>query len=333
MRPVVYCVVPRDLAPQLHELLREHWADDPSIIVVVEQRQHQRRDEQDRRATTESPAKELRRVKRTSGRRVADRRVAATAPVPALPRAARRHARELTFLQRAEPGGRSALDADTDRLVWRVQQHGDSGAMAEIYLRYFDGVYRYARMMVRDAHDAEDITQQVFIKVLGAIDGYERKRSVPFRAWLFRIARNTVVDGLRRANRTAPEEPATMEELVDQRTSVDDIKLALHWLTDSDLATLMRRLPAGQREVLALRYLLDLETDQITEITGRSPKAVRQLQSRGLRSLETWLGAMGRQPVRPQREAMVARRRPAPITSARRRALEGTHAGHGAARR
>jgi DNA-directed RNA polymerase specialized sigma24 family protein len=78
----------------------------------------------------------------------------------------------------------------------RRAQEGDDAAIRYLYLRFKDNVYGYVLGLVRDAHDAEDLTQHVFLKLIGVIHKYE-PREVPFASWLLRVARNVAVDHLR----------------------------------------------------------------------------------------------------------------------------------------
>src|SRR5579884_46414 len=97
------------------------------------------------------------------------------------------------------------------RAVARAKQ-GDRAAVRFLYLRYAGNVYGYARSIVRNDHDAEDVTQQVFTRMLTAIKNYEQ-RSVPFSAWLLRITHNTAIDYLRRRMPVCDEpERAVTEE-------------------------------------------------------------------------------------------------------------------------
>lgn len=143
-RAIVYCIIPADLSAKLHEPLRQHFAEDPSIVVVVETRGRKRRDGLERRTGQgEPPAKERRVIRARAGRRVADRRATAVVvdlPVE-LPRRARAQADRLVFVERLEPPTDQLEDADSARLVARFQA-GDSDAFADLYLRYFDRVYR-----------------------------------------------------------------------------------------------------------------------------------------------------------------------------------------------
>src|SRR5258706_15911522 len=101
-RTITYCVVPRDLAAKLHEPLRRHFADDPAVDVVVEQRRRDRRGNGERRAGETAADAERRRIRNQEGRRIADRRAIRTAVEAAtdLPRRARPYVDRLGFIAR-----------------------------------------------------------------------------------------------------------------------------------------------------------------------------------------------------------------------------------------
>jgi RNA polymerase sigma-70 factor (ECF subfamily) len=294
---MIYCVVPRELAPKLHDPLRRHFRDDPGVEVVVERRKAERRCD-DRRGGEAERKADRRLIRNATGRRVADRRVALVGvPAPELPRRARAHAGEILFLERVVRTAEQDEDIDTARLVTRIQA-GDSDGYAELYLRYFDRVYGYARMVLRDSHEAEDLTQQVFLRILEALPGYERRRQ-PFRAWLFVVVRNHMFNELRKRNRLDVMEPATIDRERERAADPEQANLsALDWITDRDLMIFVERLPAPQRQVLLLRYMLDLPTSEIAQIMGRQPDDVRKLQQRALRFLQARLSALGRTPQR-----------------------------------
>src|SRR5213592_541790 len=89
-------------------------------------------------------------------------------------------------------------------LVARAQA-GDTDALEELYLIHFDRIYSYLHLSVGNRHDAEDLTTQTFLKMLEAIDRF-RWRSVPFSAWLFRIAHNIAMDHFRASRRSEPHD-------------------------------------------------------------------------------------------------------------------------------
>jgi RNA polymerase sigma-70 factor (ECF subfamily) len=297
-RRVVYCVVPRDLASALHDALREHFKEDRSVEVVVEQRWRDRRRGSERRQgdNGEAPEDERRLIRNRTGRRIGERR-ASQVPVspPPLPAVAEPYLDQLLFVERVMASDEHDEDLITGRLVTRMQA-GDLDAFNELYLRYFDRVYGYLRVALRDPHEAEDVTQTVFINVFEALPRYERRRQ-PFRAWLFRIVRNRGIDSLRQRQRLEPADPVELNrrrdaDMADEKATTR----ALEWLSDAEMLVLIERLPQGQRQVVVLRYMLDLSTVEIAQVLDRSPAAVRQLQHRALRFLEERLEALGRTP-------------------------------------
>lgn len=288
---IVFCIVPADLAAGAHDVLREHFRDQ-GVEVVVEHRRRERREDSDRRddrAVKRDDPKRL--IRDEDGRRVADRRAALKLVEAAytLPPELEDERARFQFVERRTPSTVAAEDIDTAYLVKRLQA-GDRSLYGELYLRYFDRVYSYLRMSLRDPHEAEDVAQDVFMKVYEALPTYER-RGMPFRFWLFRIARNRAVDRLKTRTKIDLEEPATLDQRRDTGTPATDEQLGM--LTDRHLLGLVEHLPEGQRQVLALRFVVDLSTAQICQVLGRSPDAVRQLEARALRSLRQRAAALG----------------------------------------
>jgi RNA polymerase sigma-70 factor (ECF subfamily) len=295
-RSVVYCLIPRELA-RLHELLRRHFRDKPSVEVVVEFRGRERRGGAERRLADVAVAVERRQLRSSTGRRIGERR-AVLLPVgaPELPRRARAHTDRLAFVERLEPSARLAEDVDTARLVMRIQG-GERDALAMLYMRYFDRVYAYLHLVLRDPHEAEDATQQVFLQAMEALPGYEY-RGQPFRAWLFLIARNHALKQLSRLGRVDVTDPFDLSRQLEHDGFERGEPPALEWISDRELLLFIERLPLAQRQVLALRFMLDLTHAQTAQLLGRTPNEVRKLQQRAMRFLRDRLAAVGRQPAR-----------------------------------
>ncbi len=177
---------------------------------------------------------------------------------------------------------------EPDRLVERAiarAKEGDTSALHYLYVRYADDVYRYVQSIVRDPHEAEDITQNVFAKLMSAIRKYE-ERAVPFTAWILRVARNAALDHLR-AKRVVPcEEVRTSDEGHDQ----------IGFERCESLKGALDRLPEAQREVLVLRHLVGLTPAEIAELLGKSESAIHGLHHRGRGTLQTALRELGAAP-------------------------------------
>jgi RNA polymerase sigma-70 factor, ECF subfamily len=163
---------------------------------------------------------------------------------------------------------------------------GDQDAVRYLYKRFAGNIYGYARSIVRDEHDAEDVTQQVFTRMMTAIGGYE-DRGVPFSAWLLRIAHNMSIDHMRRRVVVAEDVQQT-EQRVDAEHA--------HHLSLS-LREALAALPEGQREVVLLRHVAGWSPTEIAERLGRSEDAVHGLHHRGRRQLKAALRELDAVPV------------------------------------
>jgi RNA polymerase sigma-70 factor (ECF subfamily) len=139
--------------------------------------------------------------------------------------------------------GHGSVDPRLAGAIARVKQ-GDVSALHYIYVRYADEVCGYVQSIVRDRHEAEDITQNVFTKLITAIRRYEQ-REVPFRAWMLRVARNAALDHAR-ARRLVP---------CDEVRTSDHFDAELRFERDQSLREALELLPAEQREVLVLRHV------------------------------------------------------------------------------
>ena len=158
---------------------------------------------------------------------------------------------------------------------------GDQDAIRFLYLRYADNVYGYVCSIVRDEHEAEDVTQGIFAKLLTALERYE-PRSVPFSAWILRIAHNAAIDHMR-ARRAVP---------CEEVRSVDDEDFDLSRERARDLHTALDKLPPEQRDVIVMRFVLGLSPREIADRIGRSEDAVHGLQHRGRTTLRRELTAL-----------------------------------------
>lgn len=163
---------------------------------------------------------------------------------------------------------------------------GDSEGLHYLYVRYADDVLRYVTGLVRDHHEAEDITQNIFAKLMRAINKYE-ERAVPFDAWILRVARNAALDHLR-AKRVIPSEEVRLTDTGRAETALDRGHALRQALED---------LPADQREVLVLRHIVGLSPVEIADTLDKSESSVHGLHHRGRRSLRANLSEIGAAPV------------------------------------
>jgi RNA polymerase sigma-70 factor (ECF subfamily) len=180
------------------------------------------------------------------------------------------------------PGRRSLADA-TDSELAELSRY-DAEAFGTLYDRYADQVFRVVYHRLNDRADAEDVTAEVFVKALRAIDGYRPARA-PFWGWLHRIAANAVIDHVRARRATvsldvvadAPDAAVGVEQQVIRRIEADQA-----WRAVADLC------PA-QRTAVTLRLGRDLPIADIAGQMERSEGAVKLLLNRGLTTLRTRL--------------------------------------------
>jgi RNA polymerase sigma-70 factor (ECF subfamily) len=151
---------------------------------------------------------------------------------------------------------------------------GDMDAMRFLYLRYKNSVYGYVLSITRDEHEAEDVTQHVFMKLMSVIAKYE-PRQVPFTAWIIRVARNVAVDHMRQRR------PTPVEEVFAPSREVDDARNDRR----RDLEQALETLPHDQRNVVVLRHLVGLSPAEIGARMGRTEASIHGLHHRARRAL------------------------------------------------
>jgi RNA polymerase sigma-70 factor, ECF subfamily len=188
----------------------------------------------------------------------------------------------------AEAGASASEQMMTRRVSEAVKraQSGDRDALGFLYARYADNVYGYVLSIVHDPHEAEDVTQQVFAKLVRVIGKYE-ERDVPFFAWMLRVARNLSVDHLR-SQRLVPVEEVWATDEGGGDPAKDQRK--------NDLREALSTLPKDQCEVLVLRHLAGFSPTEIATQTGRTEGSIHGLHHRGRRALRAELTSRGAAP-------------------------------------
>ncbi len=156
---------------------------------------------------------------------------------------------------------------------------GDAQAFGQLYDAAVDRVYRFLFFRVNDVQTAEDLTSLVFLKAWENLHRYQPRG--PFLAWLYSIARNTVIDHYRTHKQTVSlEEAAPMAAPNATPDAVVDLLFEM-----KTLKAAMRHLTAGQREVLTLKFIAEYDTAQIARQMRKSEGAIRALQMRALQAL------------------------------------------------
>jgi RNA polymerase sigma-70 factor (ECF subfamily) len=153
-------------------------------------------------------------------------------------------------------------------------KEGDREALRYLYVQYSNNIYGYVRSIIHDDHEAEDVTQHVFAKLMTSVVKYD-DRGVPFFAWLLRLARNLAVDHLR-ANRLTPTE-TVLDPDASSMVNLDETET---------VRVALAALPKDQREVVILRHLVGLTPGEIADRMGRTESSIHGLHHRGRRAMQ-----------------------------------------------
>lgn len=177
--------------------------------------------------------------------------------------------------------------AAEDALLARARQ-GDQQAIMEIYERYFQPIYQFARLRTDDPTLAEDVAAEVFLKLVRGL----RSRGGPersLRGWLFQVARNELNRHYGRRLRYAE---TTLEDWEPALSTDPDLEAQYIRAVDTQRARrALRMLSADQQEVLILRFGQALSLEETADVMGKSVSAVKSLQSRAVNTLRGLLSA------------------------------------------
>lgn len=159
---------------------------------------------------------------------------------------------------------------------------GDGEAFAQLYEAYFDKIYRYLYLRLGEQAEVEDLAQEVFIKALEAIGSY-RWRNLPFASWLFRIARNQMIDHLRKGGKV---EKMPWDDNIAYVEGPNPALVAEQRLEIEELRDNIEKLSPAQRAVISLRFGGELSLTEVAKALGKSPGTVKALQHSGVAALK-----------------------------------------------
>jgi len=173
---------------------------------------------------------------------------------------------------------------DEEGLVKRAKE-GDREAWSRLYEEHFDRIYRFLAARTEGAMEAEDMTEQVFLKAYTSLNSFNW-RGVGFTPWLYRIARNQAIDSQRRkgseqkflSNPPPPPGEKDPEGLVEQKALMEEVLGHLPSLT------------VAQQEVIKLRFAAELSIQEAAQVLGKSPGAVKALQHAAIEALRQRFG-------------------------------------------
>jgi len=179
----------------------------------------------------------------------------------------------------------------------RSAKRGDKNSFSELHKYYITPIFRFVYFRVRSRVDAEDLTQNIFLKAWNALPNYKQKndqfsfypvgsRGDSFGAWLYAIARNTVIDFWRKkkdwdiselGKNTIKSKDEPVDDLIEREDDLRGLKEIIELLTDE------------QQEAVILKFIDGLSNKEISKIMGKKEDAIRQLQSRAIRILKEYI--------------------------------------------
>ena len=181
-----------------------------------------------------------------------------------------------------KPMPQQLADIPDEQLI-RLAQKGHTAAFGQLYERHMDSIYKYFFYRLRDQHEAEDLTENVFVKAWHALPRYEPTK-VPFLAWLYRIAHNLLMD----YHRKQALQQRSLPQFFHDNDLIDTAELDSELVQTEDiqrLLTAVDQLEPLQQEVLLLRFVQGLEHEEVARLLNRTAGAIRVIQHRALKAL------------------------------------------------
>jgi RNA polymerase sigma-70 factor, ECF subfamily len=177
---------------------------------------------------------------------------------------------------------------DSQRIMKLVIQakQGDTDAIGELYECHRLGIFRYLYYRTGDIQVADDLTSEVFLRMIRSLPGY-RQQNVAFKAWLFQIAHNLLNDHYRKMSvrNHLPLEETTVEDPISPPTR--PVERSLNNVT---LQKALEYLPGEQRDVIVMRFITGMPISDVAQALHKSEDAVKGLQRRALANLRAVLG-------------------------------------------
>jgi len=203
-----------------------------------------------------------------------------TDPNPAGPRATEQTGTSVTAADANQPSDEELVESARRR---------ESGGLTALYERYYDRMFRFAYVRLGNRQDAEDVTQEVFLKMVDKIDSF-KWQGVPFAAWLFKVGHNAVTDFQRKRSNRGVQTPLEDLPLIASDNPEETVmnKLVLEAVTDN-----IQRLTPAQQQVLALRFGADLSVLDTAKILNKAEGTVKATQFQAFQTLRKLMASEG----------------------------------------
>jgi RNA polymerase sigma-70 factor (ECF subfamily) len=172
-------------------------------------------------------------------------------------------------------------EEDEHQLINRAR-NGDAEAFGDLYEQHLNSVFRFFYSRLDNRQDAEDLTEETFFRVWRSLPNFE-DQGVPFLAYIFHIARNLLIDHRRRFANSKGF--VALEEEMAVKSQANPSEVALNNIQHQEVKEALEELKDDYQLVLVTRFLSELSTEEVAQVLGRSPGAVRVLQHRALDAL------------------------------------------------
>lgn len=180
----------------------------------------------------------------------------------------------------APPTGTGAVPQSDERDLVDRAKAGDQTALGKLFDDHYARVYRYIRVKVSQKQDAEDLAQEVFLRMYQSLERYQH-RGVPFRAFLMQVAANLVNDFYRKQGASARTASLQGEE-IDVADDEDPADIIVLQASFAEVMGAMRHLTEVEREVIQLRYAAELSIAETAEVMAKNENNVKQLTYKAL---------------------------------------------------
>lgn len=165
-----------------------------------------------------------------------------------------------------------------DETVIAAARQSDKSAITQLCAFYYQAVYLYMYYQVRTAQDAEDLTHEVFVRMVKNVSGQHGH----FEAWLFMIAKNVSIDFKRKHRK----DEKMIEEFFHHTSDPQEGR----YHDEHDLGGQIKKLPDEQKDVIVFKFFNGMTNKQIADILGKTEGAIKALQFRAIKSLKTLCG-------------------------------------------
>ncbi|MBX2931918.1 MAG: sigma-70 family RNA polymerase sigma factor [Chitinophagaceae bacterium] len=162
--------------------------------------------------------------------------------------------------------------ASDTQLIHAFQKRNANDALEVLINRYKDKIFSSILFLVKDKYLAEDLFQDVFIKVIDTFKNNRYTEEGKFLPWALRISHNLCIDHFRKVKRTPPIKTSDNKDIFETINTVEESSESKLMASQSQerVRTMLNMLPEDQREVIVLRHFADLSFKEIADITNCS---------------------------------------------------------------